>query len=683
MTPVRAAAVALATAIACGGLVPSAVAQVAVPKLSKPQRAVLSAVVDAVHRAAAGQAAVHDAAWQVHVLRASDGAHYVALHARTTAVAPPTTPVVLYVRLTSRRPGAAAPLVVERSAVDEWLRGERSDPRPPSAGGSMSVPRGEMPVGGTAMSVGDVAAESTAALRLLMLEHQRGVKRREAEDAARRAALENPSLARTSGLLPFEDFDVAALPAMRDGAFDLQRTVAVGPGDYDVHIGWTEWNGRGAPTPVHVISHRLHLPSAPPTFGLSDVIIADRVQPLAGPYPPDQQNAHPYTTGAFELSPATGGVLTVEGTLGLLVQVINPSAPPGGKPDVTVTFRIQRRRGDRDETVGALAPLRFDAPRLPVDFDVARGHPLLAATQAPLTTFARGRYRVLATAEDHLSGASATTSAEFEVAGTPASLLREAPVPGQPFRREAVLAPATLAAIVGALRPAMPSSALADALDAAAAGRFAELMRIEGLKPAERPVALALLGLGLYGLGDSPRAAAAQLSQAANLGAPAPPVLVLLGATSALGRDDKAAVTAWNQAREGGIADAAVAPLVIDAYLRQGDIARAAAMATAALDTSPDDLAARHALAATYLATRRHQEALRLLDAVPPATATAETRFLLTHALYAGVVLHDPDIDTPAGRERFDAAARACLADGGPHVGLVRDWMSVLPTARR
>ena len=68
---------------------------------------------------------------------------------------------------------------------------------------------------------------------------------------------------------------------------------------------------------------------------------------------------------------------------------------------------------------------------------------------------------------------------------------------------------------------------------------------------------------------------------------------------------------------------------------------------------------------------------------MPPATATAETRFLLTHALYAGVVLHDSGIDTPAGRERFDAAARACLADGGPQAGLVRDWMAVLPAARR
>jgi predicted Zn-dependent protease len=196
-------------------------------------------------------------------------------------------------------------------------------------------------------------------------------------------------------------------------------------------------------------------------------------------------------------------------------------------------------------------------------------------------------------------------------------------------------------------------------------------------------VAQALLGLGLYGLGDSARAAAAQLSQAANLGAPAPPVLVLLGATYALGSDDKAAVTAWNQAREGGIDDAAVAGLLIDAYLRQGDVARAAAMATAALDTQPDNLAARHALAATYLATRRHADALALLEVVPDSAATTETRFLVAEALYAAFVRRDATLDTPAARARFTTVARTYVAEAGPHAALVRDWLATMPAAGR
>ena len=71
-------------------------------------------------------------------------------------------------------------------------------------------------------------------------------------------------------------------------------------------------------------------------------------------------------------------------------------------------------------------------------------------------------------------------------------------------------------------------------------------------------------------------------------GAPAAPVLVVLGATYALAGDDKAALTAWNQARDAGIDDASVATLLVDAYMRQGDVARATAMARAALDAQPD-----------------------------------------------------------------------------------------------
>ena len=49
-------------------------------------------------------------------------------------------------------------------------------------------------------------------------------------------------------------------------------------------------------------------------------------------------------------------------------------------------------------------------------------------------------------------------------------------------------------------------------------------MHIEVGQPAERATGMALRGFALYGLGDSPRAVAAQLQQAATQGAPAAPV---------------------------------------------------------------------------------------------------------------------------------------------------------------
>ncbi len=246
---------------------------------------------------------------------------------------------------------------------------------------------------------------------------------------------------------------------------------------------------------------------------------------------------------------------------------------------------------------------------------MAKGHPVFAAVQAPLRTFARGRYKMAITALDHVTGRRADRDVRFEVAGTPESLLREAPTPGQAFRRDAVLTPATLAALARALTPAAPSPSLTRAMALAGAARFADLVQVEVTEPAERPVGLALRGLALYGLGDSPRAVAAQLQQAEAQGAPTAPVRLLLGATAALGGDDRSAVAAWNQARQGGIDDDAVATLLVDAYMRQGDVVRAAAMARAALDSQPDNAAAARGLAATFIATARYGEALALLDA--------------------------------------------------------------------
>ena len=100
-------------------------------------------------------------------------------------------------------------------------------------------------------------------------------------------------------------------------------------------------------------------------------------------------------------------------------------------------------------------------------------------------------------------------------------------------------------------------------------------------------------------------------------------------------------------------------------------------MATAALDSQPDNLAARRALAATYIATRRHAEALRLLDEAPGGTIDADTRFLQVHALYAGMVVHDAALRTPVARARFAALARQYVTDGGSHAELVREWMAV------
>ena len=647
------------------------------PRLSRQQRAALESVVAAVDRAALDATLLSPSRWQVHVLRASDGSHYVALRAVANDLPGVDAPVILYVRLASRAaPGITT--VAQRSAVMEWLRGQRSDPLPMNAGRSMSVPQGEMPIGGAAAFAGDVAADSSNALRYMDRQREQAAREREAADRKRRAELENAARAGLPAIHPFEDFDVAGRLDRDPTGATILRSVRAGPGAFDLYVGWAEPSGSDRPGPVRVISRRLELPAATTDFQLSDIVLADAVRRLDDGYPAGQQNAHPYAIGALEATPARDDAFRVDERLSVVFQVINPGARETGKPDVEVGFRVVRLVGEREVVVGNLPPQRYTPETLPVDFDVAKGHPLFAAVQAPLTRFVRGRYRLTVTATDRVAGRQTSRDALFEVTGTPLSLLNEAPAPGQAFRREAVLAPPVVAAIARALRPATPSDALTRLLDAAGGGRFAELLRDEPVAAAERPTAQALRGLGLFALGDSPRSVAAQLQQAIGQGAPAAPVLVVLGATYALGGDDKAALTAWSQARDAGIDDASIATLLVDAYMRQGDVARATAMARAALDAQPSNAAAARGLAATRIAAGQYAEALAGLDALTSATVDPDTDFLVIHALYGGFVGETAPGSTASGRERLQAVGQRYVAAAGPHAALVTEWLAVV-----
>src|SRR5918995_4637516 len=78
----------------------SAASQAEPPKLSRTERAALQAIVTAVD-SSRGTAPTPDATWPIHVLRASDGSHYVAFSVPAAGLTP-DRPVVLYVRLATR-----------------------------------------------------------------------------------------------------------------------------------------------------------------------------------------------------------------------------------------------------------------------------------------------------------------------------------------------------------------------------------------------------------------------------------------------------------------------------------------------------------------------------------------------------------------------------------------------------
>jgi len=628
----------------------------------------LQAVIQAVD-AAAAQAPIRDDAWPTHILRASDGSHYVAFSVVPPAgMSLPSGPALLYIRLATTTTSGAT-TVTERSAIRDWLAGRRVDPRLLPGRG---IALGDMPqMGATAnlarRNPGDPGLND---LQYMALERQRARERQAEADKQRRAELES----RTAGLremLPFEDFDLGATSIASDGTRQISRALTAGPGTYDLFVGWADPSAATPASTIQVMRRTLHLPPATSsTLAISSVIVADTVQARATPYPPAQQSSNPYTIGPTEIIPARDAAFTRDEQLAVAFQVINALPSGTGKPDVGVDFQIVRVDGDREAPVASLTPQSYSEASMPPDFDLRLGHPLFVAMAVPLATLARGDYRLKIAVNDRLAGATRTAETPFTVSGTPLSLLDEAPSLGRPFRREDAIEGARLTAIVQGLTPEAPSPALRKALDLAAERKFVDLLAEEPVPQREQASRTALMGLALYAIGDA--SALTRFQRAYALGAPGGPVQFLTGAIRATQNRDPDAIAAWQSALDEGFSSAA--PFLADAYLRRGDGARASALVARETAGRSSDPAWTRTLAATHLAMGRHQDALAVLDArVSQAPDDADARWLQVHALYGRVVK-----DGNGDRDRFRTAAQAYIASGGANATLAAEWLRVL-----
>ncbi|HEY8173459.1 MAG TPA: hypothetical protein VIH21_10280, partial [Dehalococcoidia bacterium] len=271
---------------------------------NREQRELLHAVVLAVD-AAASQAETRDAAWQTHVMRASDGSHYVAFTAQPSAETPlPSGPVVLYVRLANATPSRLG----ERSQIREWLAGIRTTP-PPIARFGIAI--GDMPVMGATgniqrgTSTGQTPTTSGMVdLQLLTLERRRERERQEAAERRRRAELEGKT-APVAEVVPFEDFDFASRSIRAGGARVISRALTTGPGDYVLYLGWADPSAAAPASTIRVMKKSINLPPASSdALTISSVILADGVRVRDAPYPAAEQASHPYSIGMTEISPA-------------------------------------------------------------------------------------------------------------------------------------------------------------------------------------------------------------------------------------------------------------------------------------------------------------------------------------------------------------------------------------------
>ena len=634
-------------------------------ELSRQQKQLLAALVDATERAPATPPIDH--AWLTHVLRASDGSHYVAFSVTPPAPALPDKPVILYVRLATAA-GRGETITAERSTVREWLAGSRSDPRLLPRKGGVAI--GDMPpMGAGAIGARGAPSVGSADLQAIDLQRERQRQRAEEDEKKRRATLEGSSAA-VSDRLPFEDFEIAPAAAFADGTRAIQRALTAGPGSYDLSVAWADVSEPAAKANIHVARRRLQLgPAGGTEFGLSSVIVAERVGFRQAPYDSLAQRAHPYAIGLTEIMPARDTVFTPARSLSVAFQIFNAYASPDGKPDVRVEMRLVRLVGAREEPVAALSPLAYNATTLPPDFDLRLGHPVIAAMSAPLATVPRGSYRLMIAAEDKLGGTIAAGDARFTVVGTPQSLLAEAPGLAPRFDRAVVLAQPTLTSVLDLLSPDGPSAALAKPLQSARTGRFGDLLIEESVPPSEQPVRVALTGLALMSLGDL--GSVAQFERALQLQAPTGPVQFLLGTARAMQGRDREAIAAWQAARAAGFNPPIVDRLIAEAYLRQREFARAA---EAISSERAADAASARTYAATRIAASQLEAAVAALDPMLARDpADAETRWLLLHALYADYVGGNR-----SRAERVATEASRYIDAKGANAALATEWLAVV-----
>ncbi len=658
-----------------------AAAQATTPSLDKDQRATLLALVEAVKATAADP--VPEADWPVDLFRASDGSHYVAFSAPVPAVNP-AVPLAVYVRLAPRTSVAAA-AGGPQSAVEQWLLGLRDAPLPRSARRMVQVPSGEMPIGGAAtMSSREgvaSSAQSSAALGLMEFERRQAREAQEQRERERIAELEGRRRPEPD-VLPFEDFDMTARATLVAGHPAIRRALTAAPGEYDLFVAWAAMDADHRPTSTGVVRRALNLPvAATGALALGSIVLADDIRSREDVFRADQQTAHPYAIGTMEIQPADDRVFTNDERLFAAFQVINAVSSPAGKPDVAVTLHLIRITPAGEQQVATLSPLRYDEASLPADFDLAAGHPILAAMAAPLAGLARGEYALAVAATDRLSRATARARAVFRIAATPQALLEAAPSFRPGFHREALLLPRTIDPLLDLVKPSATTPAFDRLMALAREGRFAELLPDPHVDADQAGAALLLQALGFYAVGDNAVAVGSYVRRGLERGGRTAVAQLLLGGSLAMdGRDDDA-VAAWRAAIADGLPQAAIVVPLSEALARIGRLEEAARLINVPAD-GPTDPDVVHILAAADIDARREADALvRLAPFLAARDVDGELQWLALHALFSGFVRGEGPGATGPGREEFRTLARAYLDAGGRWQALAGEWLDLVTSS--
>jgi hypothetical protein len=225
---------------------------------------------------------------------------------------------------------------------------------------------------------------------------------------------------------PFEDAQVLdAKPATAGQPLRILRGIGVPAGSYDLYVVLHERvndpsQGRGvvptAPGKTSVLKQPLDVPNfAAGEFSTSTVILAERVDQLPAPIPPDQQSERPYAFGQTEIVVSPDHKFKKSQELIVLLQIYNPMLSPEKKFNLEATYTFYKTEGGTEKRFNATEPQTFNNETMGAGFDPAGSSSIQAGQGVPLQSFPDGNYRLEIKITDKLSTKVLTQNVNFTV----------------------------------------------------------------------------------------------------------------------------------------------------------------------------------------------------------------------------------------------------------------------------
>jgi hypothetical protein len=214
---------------------------------------------------------------------------------------------------------------------------------------------------------------------------------------------------------------------LSDQPFRVRRGFAVPPGSYTAYVALRE-------RPVDLLARSsgdrrssvliqdLEVPDFwTEELATSTVMLADRVEQLSDPGPPDRLEEDPYVVGTSRIHPVQEPVFKRGSELIVVFLVYNPSVTPDRHFDVQVDYHLYRKlrhgQGAGERYVTRTNPQRFTPAMMGPHFDPAGGQPVLAGQGILLSGFEEGDYRLGITVTDLLSRKTVSRDVAFTVIG--------------------------------------------------------------------------------------------------------------------------------------------------------------------------------------------------------------------------------------------------------------------------